>query len=94
MADIKGVTTRTPINRSLHTGVAAVDILAPVGCGQCMLLVGEKGSGKSALLAEAVNSAARKGIRCIYAAIGTGAPQVSAIGASLLPLSSRDFVPT
>lgn len=84
MADIKGVTARFPINRSLHTGVAAVDVLAPIGCGQCMLLVGEKGSGKSSLLIDAVNAAARKGVRSVYAAIGSGAPDNAVIGAPLL----------
>ena len=70
MADIPGVPVRTPITRSLHTGVAAVDVLTPVGRGQCMLLVGERGSGKTALALDALAAQANSGVPCVYAAVG------------------------
>ena len=81
MAEMKGVNTRTPITQSMHTGVAALDLLTPVGRGQCMLVLGEKGSGKSSLLIDAVCSAAARGVPCVYAAVGVGAPSSAAIGA-------------
>ena len=34
-----------PITTSLITGVKAVEMLTPIGCGQCMLLSGEAGAG-------------------------------------------------
>ena len=35
-----------PIESSLHTGIAAIDTLAPIGRGQSMLVLGERGTGR------------------------------------------------
>lgn len=70
MAEIPGVPVRTPITQSLHTGVAAVDVLTPIGRGQCMLVVGERASGKTALALDAVTSAR---LPAVYASL-SGAP--------------------
>jgi len=77
MAAAPGVPDRTPITTSLHTGVSAVDLLAPVGRGQCMLVVGERGSGKSALVADCVRAQASTGVRCVVAALGGDAQPAS-----------------
>ena len=82
MAESKGVTTRTPITQNLHSGVAALDILAPLGRGQCMMVLGEPGTGKSRLLLDAICSAAAQDIRCVYANVGVGASPSSTIGAA------------
>ena len=70
MADMPGVPDRTPITRSLHTGVTAVDVLTPVGRGQCMLLVGERRSGKTALALDTLAAQRDTGVACVYAALG------------------------
>lgn len=66
------------INEPMLTGSAVVDALAPLGKGQNMLLIGQKGTGKSALATGAVASQIRavkdeaqkegkRGVRCVYA---------------------------
>lgn len=81
LADVPGVPTRTPITRSLHTGVTAVDVLTPVGRGQCMLLVGERGSGKTALALDTLAAQAHTGVPCVYAAVGHADPADHALQA-------------
>jgi F-type H+-transporting ATPase subunit alpha len=80
MAEIPGVPMRTPITTSLHTGVKAVDILAPLGRGQCMLVVGEPGAGKTALALDTLSSQRAAGVKCVYVALGGGADPAAAVG--------------
>jgi F-type H+-transporting ATPase subunit alpha len=70
MAEQPGVPDRTPITRSLHTGVTGVDVLTPVGRGQCMLLVGERRSGKTGLALDTLANQRHTGVACVYAALG------------------------
>ena len=72
MAEQPGVPDRTPITRSLHTGVTGVDVLTPVGRGQCMLLVGERRSGKTGLALDTLANQRHTGVACVYAALGDG----------------------
>ncbi len=68
-----------PIESSLHTGIAAIDALAPIGRGQSMLVLGERGTGKSAigadvLLAQAVAADGPGGaVHCVLALSSPGA---------------------
>lgn len=47
-----------PIDQSLHTGTLAIDALTPIGRGQTMLLLGQRGTGKTSLAWDAVLSQA------------------------------------
>ena len=48
----------------------ALDCLTPLGRGQTLLVAGEAGAGKSALVLDAILGQFRSGVRCVYAAIG------------------------
>ena len=80
MKEIPGVPTRTPITQSLRTGVTPVDVLAPVGRGQCMLVVGERGAGKTALALDTLATQRGAGVKCVYVALGPGADAARAAG--------------
>ena len=76
------VEDRKPINTPLVTGVKPLDVLTPVGRGQCMLLTGEVGTNLSELGLNAVVAQARVGtgaaagtdaVRCVYGAVGAAA---------------------
>mmetsp|Transcript_106171 Transcript_106171/g.327683 ORF Transcript_106171/g.327683 Transcript_106171/m.327683 type:complete len:626 (+) Transcript_106171:23-1900(+) len=43
---------RAPLSHGLPTGVVAVDVLAPLGLGQSLLICGARGAGKSTLARE------------------------------------------
>ncbi len=49
-----GVIYREKIAESLHTGISAVDSMIPIGRGQRMLVIGDRGTGKTALAVDAI----------------------------------------
>lgn len=75
-----GIMARKPLCQRLGTGIKAVDVFHPLGHGQCLAVLGKKGSGKTSLALQTImnqksrNDAAldqAKGrVRCIYVAIG------------------------
>lgn len=44
------IANRAPVNQPLHSGVRVVDSVLPIGLGQRMLIIGDRGTGKSALV--------------------------------------------
>jgi F0F1-type ATP synthase alpha subunit len=56
-----------PIDRSLHTGTAAIDALTPIGRGQTMMLFGSTATGKSGIAWDAVLSQATSDVHCVLA---------------------------
>ena len=58
---------REPISEPLHTGVKGIDALTPVGRGQCLLVLGAPGAGKSTAMLDAVLAQAGTGVRCVVA---------------------------
>lgn len=69
-ADPSGITTRKTIKRHLSTGVPIVDLVLPLGYGQKELVIGDRKTGKTDFLLQAVLTQAKLGNICVYAAIG------------------------
>lgn len=64
------VADRLPVSRPLHTGTKVVDALLPLGRGQRELLLGDRGTGKTAVAIDAILAQATSDVLCVYAAIG------------------------
>ena len=69
------VVQRQPVNEPLQTGVKAIDSMTPIGRGQRQLIIGDRQTGKTALLVDTiinqkVNQGTDKQVKCIYVAIG------------------------
>lgn len=58
------------VNAPLYTGIKVVDTLIPIGRGQRQLIVGDAGTGKTALALDAVVNQAGQGVRCVVVLIG------------------------
>ena len=65
-----GIPDRKSISVPLHTGVKAIDALVPIGRGQRELIIGDRQTGKTALLLDAIINQRGKNVACIYVAIG------------------------
>ncbi len=61
---------RTEVKRPFETGVKIIDLMIPMGKGQRELVVGDRKTGKTLFLMQAMLSQALQGTICIYAAIG------------------------
>ncbi|MCO5105582.1 MAG: F0F1 ATP synthase subunit alpha [Burkholderiaceae bacterium] len=58
------------VARPLYTGSKIVDTMIPVGRGQRQLLIGDNGTGKSALAVDTVIRQRDQDVRCVYVLIG------------------------
>ncbi|MCB1906467.1 MAG: F0F1 ATP synthase subunit alpha [Rhodocyclaceae bacterium] len=64
------IVARDFVDRPLYTGNKIVDTLIPIGRGQRQLLIGDNGTGKSALALDAVIAQRGQAVRCVYVLIG------------------------
>ncbi len=70
-----GVTQRAPVEVPLKTGIKVVDALTPIGRGQRQLIVGDRNTGKTALVVDTIiNQRSRDlglpQVVCVYCAVG------------------------
>lgn len=65
-----GIEHRDKVKDPLETGVSMVDFLIPLGKGQRELVIGDRNIGKTTFVMQAMLSQAKKGVICIYAAVG------------------------
>lgn len=65
-----GVIERSPVNESLETGILAIDALIPIGKGQRELIIGNRGTGKTAVALDTILHQKGKNVTCIFVSIG------------------------
>ena len=65
-----GIVARQPVKEPLQTGLKAVDSMIPIGRGQRELIIGDRGTGKTALAVDAIINQKGSGVYCFYVAIG------------------------
>ncbi len=65
-----GVMARQSVSQPLQTGVKAVDAMIPIGRGQRELLIGDRGTGKSAVALGTILNQHDQDVICVYVAIG------------------------
>ncbi len=72
-----GIVKRQPVKEPLQTGIKAIDSMIPIGRGQRELIIGDRGTGKSAIALDTVINQKDTGVICIYCAIGQRAGKVA-----------------
>jgi F-type H+-transporting ATPase subunit alpha len=77
------VIERQPVKQPLQTGLRAIDALVPIGRGQRELIIGDRGSGKTAIAIDAIINQKDQGVFCIYVAIGQKNSTVAALAQTL-----------
>jgi F-type H+/Na+-transporting ATPase subunit alpha len=65
-----GIVQRQPVHEPLQTGVKAIDAMIPIGRGQRELILGDRGTGKTAIAIDAIINQKNTDVYCIYVAIG------------------------
>jgi F-type H+-transporting ATPase subunit alpha len=78
-----GVVLRQSVNTPLQTGLKAVDAMIPIGRGQRELIIGDRNTGKTALVLDAIINQRKSDVICIYVAIGQKASRVAHVVADL-----------
>jgi F-type H+-transporting ATPase subunit alpha len=65
-----GVVKRQPVKEPLQTGIKAIDSMIPIGRGQRELVIGDRQTGKTAILVDTILNQKNTDVFCIYVAIG------------------------
>jgi F-type H+-transporting ATPase subunit alpha len=65
-----GVIDRQPVREPMATGIKAIDAMIPIGRGQRELIIGDRQTGKTAILIDTIINSKGKDLICIYCAIG------------------------
>ena len=74
-----GVVERESVNQPVQFGVKVVDGLVPIGRGQRELVIGDRGTGKTAVCIDAIINQKGGDLICIYVSIGQKASKVANI---------------
>lgn len=81
--DAPNVINRESVNTPLHTGIKAIDSMIPVGRGQRELIIGDRGTGKTAVALDMIINQIQDNPKnppvCIYVAVGQKESKVAKI---------------
>lgn len=91
-----GVIYRQPVTEPLQTGIKAIDAMIPIGRGQRELIIGDRQTGKTAIVIDTILNQRNffdKGepVYCIYVAIGQKGSTVAGIAKTLEKHGALDY---
>ncbi len=74
-----GIVERQPVKEPLQTGIKPVDSMIPIGRGQRELIIGDRGTGKTAIAIDTIINQKGEGVTCVYIAIGQKKSTVASV---------------
>jgi F-type H+-transporting ATPase subunit alpha len=86
-----GVVDRQPVKEPLQTGIKAIDSMTNVGRGQRELIIGDRSTGKTAILVDTILNQHDQDMICIYVAIGQKASTVAQVYERLKDAGAMDY---
>ncbi len=86
-----GVVTRQPVKEPLQTGLKAIDGMIPIGRGQRELIIGDRQTGKTALVIDTIINQKGGDVTCIYVAIGQKSSTVAQVVDRLRQHGAMDY---
>jgi F-type H+/Na+-transporting ATPase subunit alpha len=86
-----GVIARQPVKEPLQTGIKAIDSMTNVGRGQRELIIGDRQTGKTAILVDTILNQRDSDVVCIYVAIGQKASTVAQVYELLRDAGAMDY---
>ncbi|EAX47447.1 ATP synthase F1, alpha subunit [Thermosinus carboxydivorans Nor1] len=86
-----GIADRQSVKEPLQTGIKAIDAMIPIGRGQRELIIGDRGTGKTAIAVDTIINQKGQGVICIYVAIGQKASTVARVVRTLEEAGAMDY---
>ena len=86
-----GVTRRKSVHEALQTGLKALDSMVPIGRGQRELIIGDRGTGKTAVALDTIINQKDSDVYCIYVAIGQKSSTVAGVVDTLRKAGAMDY---
>jgi F-type H+-transporting ATPase subunit alpha len=86
-----GVVDRQPVREPLQTGIKAIDSMIPIGRGQRELIIGDRQTGKTAIILDTILNQRGGDMICIYCAIGQKRSTIAQIVKTLSDYGALEF---
>ncbi len=86
-----GIVWRQPVKEPLQTGIKAIDSMIPIGRGQRELIIGDRQTGKTAIIVDTIINQKNTDVYCIYVAIGQKRSTVARVVAKLREYGAMDY---
>ncbi|PYP77975.1 MAG: F0F1 ATP synthase subunit alpha [Gemmatimonadetes bacterium] len=90
-SEAPGIIVRQPVKEPLQTGIKAIDSMIPIGRGQRELIIGDRGTGKTAIAVDTIINQKGQGVTCVYVAIGQKASTVASVVERLTAAGAMEF---
>jgi len=86
-----GIVERQPVKEPMQTGIKAIDSMIPIGRGQRELIIGDRGTGKSAVALDTIINQKGGDVICVYCAVGQRAGKVASVVEVLKEHGAMDY---
>jgi F-type H+-transporting ATPase subunit alpha len=86
-----GIVLRQPVKEPMQTGIKAIDALIPIGRGQRELIIGDRGTGKTAIAIDTIINQKGTGVVCVYVAIGQKNSTIAGVVSRLENAGAMDY---
>jgi F-type H+-transporting ATPase subunit alpha len=86
-----GVLDRQPVREPLQTGIKAIDSMIPIGRGQRELIIGDRQTGKTAVILDTIINQKGSDMICIYCAIGQKRSTIAQVVKVLSDAGAMDY---
>jgi F-type H+-transporting ATPase subunit alpha len=86
-----GVIARQRVSEPVQTGIVALDAMIPIGRGQRELILGDRQTGKTAILLDTIINQKGKDLFCIYVAIGQNAANIARVRETLAEHGALEY---
>ena len=86
-----GIIVRQPVKEPLQTGIKAIDSMIPIGRGQRELIIGDRGTGKTAIAVDTILNQKGTGVICVYVAIGQKKSTVATVVERLKAAGAMEY---
>lgn len=85
------VIMRQAVTTPLQTGIKAIDSMIPIGRGQRELIIGDRQTGKTALVIDTIINQKDQNVICIYVGIGQKESKIAKLVAKLEEHGAMDY---
>jgi F-type H+/Na+-transporting ATPase subunit alpha len=86
-----GVVDRQPVREPLQTGIKAIDSMIPIGRGQRELIIGDRQTGKTAIILDTIVNQKGLNMFAIYCAIGQKRSTIAQVVKTLSDAGAMDY---
>jgi F-type H+-transporting ATPase subunit alpha len=90
-SEAPGIIVRQPVGEPMQTGIKAIDAMIPIGRGQRELIIGDRGTGKTAIAIDTIINQKGQGVICVYVAIGQKASTVASVVEKLKQAGAMEY---